>query len=136
MEEYLVAKAPIQIPESGRDAIVKFLPWIIIVFMVLALPIVLALLGIGTVFAPFAFLGGVGSGFTYLATGVLTLVVIVLEALALPGLFAAQERGWRLLFYSNLVSVLSGLFSSNPIGSLVFALLSFYILFQIKSRYR
>ncbi len=80
----------------------KFGPWITVVLLILTLPLLLVALGIGAVFVPF---GGVGyaTGF-----GVLTIFVIVeigLMIAALPGLFARKMAGWRLLFYSQLVSI-------------------------------
>lgn len=137
LEEYLVKKAPFQIPDNGKEAIVKFLPWIIVVLMVLALPAIFALIGLSAFLTPFAMMGGgVAYGITNIIFGVLTLVAVVLEAVAIPGLFAKQEKGWRFLFYSNLVSVLAGVFGGSPISAIIFSVLSFYILFQIKEKYR
>ena len=45
MEEYLVKKAPIQIPENGKKALVQWMPWIALVFGVLSL---LSALGLWT----------------------------------------------------------------------------------------
>ena len=102
LDFYLVKKAPFQIPDGGREWIVKFGPWITVVLLILTLPLLLVALGIGAVFMPF---GGIGyaTGF-----GVLTIFVIVeigLMIAALPGLFARKMAGWRLLFYSQLVSI-------------------------------
>jgi hypothetical protein len=44
--------------------------------------------------------------------------VIVLEAMAVPGLFKRQEKAWRLLFYSSLISVLSGILGRDLIGTI------------------
>ncbi len=136
MDEYLVQKAPFQIPDKGKEAIVKFMPWIIVVLMVLALPVILSLLGLSAILTPFAMLGGYAYGVNNVIFGVITLVSLVLEIMALPGLFAQQERGWRLLFYSTLVSLLAGIAGGTPINALIFTVISFYILFQIKEKYR
>ena len=71
LDFYLVKQAPFQIPDGGREWIVKFGPWITVVLLILTLPILLFALGLGVIFIPF---GGVGyaSGF-----GMLTLFVIV-----------------------------------------------------------
>ena len=81
LEYYLVTKAPFQLPDNAKEFIVQWGPWITIVMLVLLLPPLLFVLGIGTVFLPVA-----GLGYGYLLLGVV--IEIVLIVLALPGLFA------------------------------------------------
>jgi hypothetical protein len=57
LDYYLVQKAPFQIPDGVREIIVKFGPWITLVLLVLMLPPLLLVLGVGTVLVPF---GGIG----------------------------------------------------------------------------
>src|SRR4030095_12054954 len=133
LEFYLVQKAPFQIPDGGREWIVKFGPWITVVLLILTLPILLFALGLGAIFIPF---GGIGyaSGF-----GVLTLFVIVevgLVIAALPGLFARKMAGWRLLFYSQLVSIVYNVLSGHIVSGLLFGLIGLYVLFQVRSLYQ
>ena len=132
LDFYLVKKAPFQIPEQGREWIVKFGPWITVVLMILLLPVLLVALGIGAVFMPF---GGVhyAAGF-----GLLTIVIIVefgLMIAALPGLFARKMSGWTLLFYSQLVSIVYNVLGGNIVGGLLMGLIALYILFQIRTKY-
>ena len=70
LDFYLVKKAPFQIPDGAREWIVKFGPWITVVLLILTLPLLLVVLGIGTVLIPF---GGPGyaTGF-----GLMTLVLL------------------------------------------------------------
>jgi len=133
LEFYLVQKAPFQIPEAGKEWIVKYGPWITVVLLILTLPLLLIALGIGTVLVPFA---GVGyaTGFGYVA--ILTLVVVGLEVAALPGLFARKMSGWNLIFYSRAVSFVGSLLMGALISAIIGALISFYILFQIRPLYR
>jgi hypothetical protein len=133
LDFYLVKKAPFQIPHGGREMIVRFGPWITHILLILTLPLLLFALGIGAVFIPF---GGIGyaSGF-----GVLTIFVIVeigLMIAALPGLFARKMAGWRLLFYSQLVSIVYNVLSGSIVGGLLFGLISLYILFQVRALYQ
>jgi hypothetical protein len=133
LDFYLVKKAPFQIPDGGREWIVKFGPWITVVLLILTLPILLVALGIGTILIPF---GGVGyaTGF-----GVLTLVVALevgLMIAALPGLFARKMSGWMLLFYSQLVSIAYSILMGAIVSGLLFGLISLYILFQVRALYR
>ena len=132
LDFYLVKQAPFQIPDGGREWIVKFGPWITVVMLILTLPILLFALGLGVIYIPF---GGVGyaSGF-----GVLTLFVIVevgLMIAALPGLFARKMAGWRLLFYSQLVSIVYNILSGHIVSGLLFGLIALYILFQVRPLY-
>lgn len=133
LDYYLVKKAPFQIPDAGREWIVKFGPWITVVLLILTLPILLFALGIGTILIPF---GGLGyaTGF-----GFLTLVILAeigLMIAALPGLFARKMSGWTLLFYSQLVSIVYSLLSGSIVGGLLMGLISLYILFQVRALYR
>jgi hypothetical protein len=133
LDFYLVTKAPFQIPAGGKEWIVKFGPWITVVLLILTLPILLVALGIGTFLIPFAGAGAAGGVF-----GFLTLVVIVeigLMVAALPGLFARKMAGWRLLFYSQLISIVFNVLSGSVISGLLFGLISLYILFQIRPLY-
>jgi hypothetical protein len=132
LDSYLVKKAPFQIPDAGREWIVKFGPWITVVLLILTLPILLFALGIGTILIPF---GGLGyaTGF-----GFLTLVILAeigLMIAALPGLFARKMSGWTLLFYSQLVSIVYSLLSGSIVGGLLMGLISLYILFQVRPLY-
>jgi uncharacterized membrane protein YdjX (TVP38/TMEM64 family) len=64
LDFYLVKKAPFQLPLEIREFLVKFGPWIAVVFLLLSLPALLLMLGIGAAMVPF---GGpvYGVGFTY-----------------------------------------------------------------------
>ena len=133
LDFYLVKKAPFQIPDNIREWLVKFGPWIALVLMLLTLPFVLLALGISTVLLPFAAVG-YATGFTFVA--VVAIVQFGLQVAALPGLFARKMSGWTLLFYANIVGVLSSLLHGALIGAVLGGLISFYILFQVRSLYR
>ena len=132
LDFYLVRQAPFQIPDAGREWIVKFGPWITVVLLILTLPVLLLALGLGVFYIPF---GGVGyaSGF-----GVLTLFVIVeigLMIAALPGLFARKMAGWQLLFYSQLVNITYNTLSGHVVSALLGGLIALYVLFQVRPLY-
>jgi len=132
LDLYLVKQAPFQIPDGGREWIVKFGPWITVVLLILTLPVLLFALGLGAIFIPF---GGVGyaSGF-----GMLTIFVIVevgLMIAALPGLFARKMAGWQLLFYSQLVNIAYNILSGHVVSALLGGLIALYILFQVRPLY-
>jgi hypothetical protein len=132
LDFYLVKKAPFQIPEGGRQAIVKFGPWIAIVLLVLTLPAVLFILGVGTIFMPF---GGIGYATGFGLAAIMLVVQVGLMIAALPGLFARKIGGWRLVFYSDVASILASILSGNILSGLIGGLIGLYILFQVRSLY-
>ncbi len=134
LDEYLVGKAP-ALPENWKVSIVKFLPWITLILLIIALPAVLVLFGIGTVLAPFAYLGGMGAGTTYTLTLIVLALSLVLEAVAIPGLFKRSRSAWNLLYYSVLVSFIYNLLNLNILGAVVWTLVYLYFLFQIRKHY-
>jgi len=132
LDFYLVKKAPFQLPAEVKEFLVKFGPWIALILLVLWLPGLLLMLGLGTAFMPF---GGAfyTVGFTYLT--VVLLAQIVLLAVALPGLFKRKMSAWRLTFYSELVSIAFSLLSGAVFGAIIGGLIGLYILFQIRPLY-
>jgi hypothetical protein len=145
LDYYFVNKAPFQIPQTGREWLAQFGPWIAVVFLVLSLPALLLLLGIGSPLAPFR-VGGYrwayseGYGWSYTNAHWLWLIGLavpfVLLALALPGLFARKMSGWRLAFYAELVNVVAGVLMLDVVGALIGAIIWFYVLFQIRPLYK
>lgn len=132
LDDYLVKRAPFQIPEGGKELIVRFGPWISLILLVLTLPLVLAALGIGAIFAPFA---GVQYATGFGLAAILACVQIVLLVIALPGLFARKMSGWTLILYSELLSLLSSVLSGAIVSGLIGALIGLYILFQVRTKY-
>jgi hypothetical protein len=136
LETYMVKKAPFSIPENWKELIVKFVPYLIILRIIFSVPTVFLGLGLGALVSPFSSFLGPSYGFNYLLSIIVLGVGIILEAMAVPGLFKRQEKSWRLLFYSSLVSALSGILGRDLIGTIIGVLLSWYILFQVKEYYK
>jgi len=133
LDFYLVKKAPFQIPDAGRELIVKFGPWIILILLVVALPALLFLLGIGSALMPF---GGVGYASGFGLAAIFLIIRLGLQAASLPGLFARKMIGWKLAFYGQLVSFVYSLASYAIIGGIIGTLIGLYILFQVRSLYK
>jgi hypothetical protein len=133
LDFYLVQKAPFQIPNNAKEWIVQYGPWITLVLLILALPPLLLVLGIGAAFMPF---GGVGyaAGFTYLT--IVLIAQLGLMVAALPGLFARKMSGWRLLFYSQILSFVFSILSGSLVGGVFGLVISMYLLFQVRSLYK
>ena len=132
LDFYLVKKAPFQIPEGGREFIVKFGPWITLVLLIISLPALLFVLGVGTFFAPMA---GVAAASSFGLSAIFLIVQLGLEVAALPGLFARKMSGWKLLFYSMLVGFVHSLVSYAIIAGIIGTLIGLYILFQVRTKY-
>jgi hypothetical protein len=140
LEEYLGKKAP-SIPKGWKEIIVKFAPYLAIIGVVMGIPGVLALLGMGAFLAPLGLVGGIVTGRPFLGIGyivnVLFLgVIILLEGLAIPGLFSRSKKAWTFLYWSALVGVVQNIVSFNVGGLVIGSLLSMYFLFQVKEYYK
>ncbi len=137
LDEYMITKAPFQIPITGKEVLAKIAPYLIIIFSVLALPALLALLGVTAMFAPAgAVTGGMSWGFFGIVSVATSVIALVLDVMAIPGLFKRTHASWRLLFYATLVSLVGGILSMNPVGAIIGAIIGWYILFQVKELYK
>ena len=134
LEYYLVAKAPFQIPANIKEMIVKFGPWLNLIFLLTFIPVILALIGLGTLISFYsgAYMAGGGAWSIY---SILSLITFVLSIIALPGLFRRKLSGWNMTFYAAVVSFVSSIISGNLIGGIISAILGLYVLFQIRSYY-
>lgn len=141
LEEYLVEKAPFQLPKNVKEIIVKLAPYFAIIGVVMGIPGVLALFGAGTILAPLGLVGGMMTGRPFLGLGYIVSVVflgvmILLEGLAIPGLFSRSKKAWTYLYWSALVGVLQNIISFNIGGLVIGGLISMYFLFQVKEYYK
>ena len=132
LDEYLVKKAPFQLPDSVKELLVKFGPWISLVLLVVLVPLLLVALGLGTIFMPF---GGVGYATGFGLAAIFALVQIVLLAMALPGLFSRKKSAWTLVFYEQLVGLLGSLLTGAILGGIIGAIIGLYFLFQLREKY-
>jgi len=132
LDFYLVKRAPFQIPEGGKEALVKYGPWVMVILLVLSIPAILFILGVGTVLIPF---GGLGYASGFSTAAVFLLIEVGLEIAALPGLFARKMSGWKLLFYGRLMAIVYSLLLLSLFGAIVGGLISLYILFQVREKY-
>ena len=132
---YFTTKAPFQFPINFREGFVKYWPIVSLVLLLLALPTILAFLGIGVLFLPVSYLGGVGVGVGYTIAMILSLAGLILRAMSLPGLFNKKRSGWVFSYYAQLISILSSIFLFNLAGILL-GLLFLMLLFQVRDYYR
>lgn len=130
-DEYLVEKAPFTIPQDIKEFIVKAAPYVTILGLIISLPAVLALLGIG-VMAAFVPVAGIVVFFSM----ALTAMGFVLQAMAIKPLFARAKKGWLYTFYAGLLSFLAAVLHGSIVWPIIGWLVGMYILFQVKSYYK
>ena len=135
IEKIVLGKSIPALPDNVKEIIVKLSPWFAAISMLILLPVILAAFGISAIALPFSYLGGLNMGFGYTLGLVFSFGMIVLELMAIPGLFKREQRAWRLIFYSTLLSLLQQLFRFDVVGLVIGAVISFYFLFQVKSKY-
>lgn len=134
LEEWFKKLPPL--PANAVDGLYKIAPWIALVFGVIGVLGSLSGFGALTFLAPLAAMGGASN---YYPLGIIStagwLVSSVLMLLAFTGLKDGKMSGWNLLFWSEVVSVVASLVAFS-LGSIVGAVIGFYLLFQIKPKYK
>jgi len=135
LETYFGEKAP-RLPDGIKEFIVNFGPWITLLMIVATLPAMLAILGLGTMAIPFSYLGGFQFGLRHTISILLTGATLILDVIALPGLFKRKLSAWKLIFYVSLISVVQNALTVNFSSLVIGSLISWYVLFQIKKLYR
>lgn len=136
LDEYMVKKAPFQIPMGGKEFLAKVAPYLVIIGVVIAVPALLTAFGLSAMFAPMAMMGGYKLGMLAWVGIVFSIGAMLLEAFAIPGLFKRTHKAWRLVFYATLVSLVGSLISLNLVGGIIGAIIGWYILFQVKELYK
>lgn len=124
------------LPKNIQEVIVTITPWIALIFGILGVLGGVAGLGILTAFSPVLVLGGSAySTGTGIISVILGLASSALLLMAFPGTKAKKLKGWNFLFWSEAVSIVSAVIAFS-VGGVVFSLIGFYIIFQIKSYYK
>jgi len=134
LEYYFVTKAPFQIPENVKEMIVKFGPWIQVIFLLTIVPLLLALIGLGAMFSVYSPYGYVHSAWSI--GSIISLIVFVIDIIALPGLFARKMSGWNMSFYGIVLNLVGSIFTGNIIGAILGFVISGYVWFQVRSYYK
>ena len=138
LELYFGKKAP-ALPANIKEVLVKIAPYLAILGIIITAPAILLLVGLGgfaTMLAPMGGVQTISSVPTMWLSILLLIPVILLEAMAIPGLFSRSMKAWTFLYWAQLFGVVSNLVQFNIVGGLISAAIGFYILFQIKSHYK
>lgn len=133
--EGVYAKAP-ALPKGARDFLFAVTPWIALIFGILTILGSLSAFGLSAVFSPFAsYSSGVGFAAGLMIASALGIVQGVLMVASFPGLRKAQLRGWNLLFWAEVLGIVSSVVLVSVAG-VIGGLIVLYLLFQIKSYYK
>lgn len=126
------------LPKNFQEVLVKIAPWVALIFGILGVLAGIAGLGVMTAISPLAALGGVG-GVRAAGSGILAAVLLIassgLMLVAFPGLKSGKISGWNMFFWSEVVTIVSSVLAFSLSG-IVFDLIGFYLLFQIKRYYK
>lgn len=137
LDEYMVKKAPFALPKEVKEFIVKISPYLVIILALMAVPAILVALGFTAIVAPFAMLGVYTWGFGAMIALIASSIAIVMEVMAVPGLFNRTKASWRLVFYASIVSLVGGIISLHGVfGAIIGTIIGWYILFQVKELYK
>jgi hypothetical protein len=132
-EDIFLKKAP-GMPVAVKEILVKYGPYITILMLVLSIPTVLFILGVGAALTPYGYAARAGLGFSF---AVIFLVVsMVMQGLSVSGLLARKMSGWNWVYWSVLVNIIYSVLSLNIVGGLISAVLGLWVLFQIREYYR
>lgn len=135
LEKYFLTKAP-KMPADIVNLIVQYGPYVLAILLVLSAVSLLSVFGLSSVVMnPLRMFAGPMFGAWYQLYLVFTLVILVLQGLSIPGLMKKSMTGWRYMYYAALVSLVQNLVTMNVVGLIIGSALSFYILFQIRSKY-
>jgi hypothetical protein len=142
LDEFFGEKAP-KLPASVVEFLVKYGPYFMIIGIVVSAVILLMSIGLLAAIMP---LSRMGYGYGYMAAygyhygfelwNIFGLIVMVLQAMAIPGLFKRTKSAWNLMFYASLVNVFSSLFNGGLISAAIGTAISWYFLFQIRKSYK
>lgn len=132
LEEIFVDKNPYQIPKNIKELLVDYGPYLLAVFLFFQLEDVLKIH-----FLNFSFFKlGLRMGLFYQLQKLFLIISLVIQAVALPGLFQKKLTSWRLFFYISLLWIIIDVLIFDIFGLIISSLFSWYILFQIKEYYK
>lgn len=124
------------LPPNAREALVKYMPVIALIFGIIGILLSLAGIATLTVLAPVAVVTGTSGYGAGIISAIFWLASSVLLLMAYFGMKDRKINGWNMLFWSEIVYLIGSLITLSIISGLISALISFYILFQIKPYYK
>lgn len=124
-----------KLPSTAIDFIVNFGPYLILIGGILSILSIFSLFSFSSIlfssFSPFIF---PLSRFFYISI-IGSIISGILLILAFNDLQNLKIFGWRLVFWATNISIITAVFSLNFIGGIIGALICWYFLSQIYSKY-
>jgi hypothetical protein len=137
--EPLFAKAP-HIPANAREMLVKIAPWLALIFGVLGLVGIVSAGMLTSMLFSMAWIGGGAAQIALAVALIAGLLASILQLLAYSPLTAHKKQGWNYLFYGSVLSAIASLvdiiFGYGSLGSIIGALIGFWLLFEIRGYYK
>ena len=126
-------------PKGLKEFIVKAAPYLVILGIIVVglslLAILPLVLGTSSYMAVAPMMYNAGAT-TQLWIGLIfSAAVLVLNIMALPGLFKRTHKSWDLIFYGQLLGLVHMLLSMSLVGLVINAIIGFYVLFQVRPYY-
>jgi hypothetical protein len=133
------AKLP-ALPKGAKDFIAQVSPWLALIFGILAILAGISAFNTLSYVSSLAVIAGVrGFAFTAILSMIILIIEGVIELMAYSPLKAGKVKGWNLLYYGLILSLVSSIVTlsvSSIISSLIGAAIGYYFLYQIKSYYK
>lgn len=128
--------------KNWKDTLVRIIPIITLISGLLGIIFCLMRFGFFVITPSYIFLlllrvttGVIPYGLGYSET-LIYLFGAILLLLSYPGTSTKKATGWKLLFWSETVNLIAGLLSLNFLTAIIWALVIYYLLFQIRSYYK
>ncbi len=139
-DEYFIEKAPFGIPESTKEFLVKFGPYIMIFFLVLGLLSYYSMYQTYNSIFQYGTLLWVAKDSFWTTSMFVSITMSVIsmgiQIKALPDLLARKKSGWEYTVYASLISFIPSIINIQLFSLIISLLISMYILFQLKYMYK
>lgn len=131
--EPIFAKFP-AFPENIKDLLVQIAPYLAGLIVVLGGLSILSIFGMGSSLNALGY-SAYGSSWNMWLSILSLGASAFISLLAFKPLQNKEKKGWNYMYYISLIGFATNVISFNIFGALIGGLLSFWILFQLKSRY-
>lgn len=131
MEDFF-KKAP-ALPVGVKDFLVRIAPYVVVLGGIFGI-----LGGLSNLFMPQSTFAPVviGNSLTFKLSALLNIAASALMLVAYPKIKVRKVAGWMLLFWVEVINLVSVIVLGGVIPAIISGLIGFYILFQIKSYYK
>lgn len=128
LDVYFGQKAP-KLPKGFKEFLVQVTPYLAVLGVIGLAFSTLAIFGV----SGFAF--AFGGSFMIGVNLILSVALIVIYIIAIPGLFKRTSKGWTMMFYAMIVGSIQSLITASIVGFILTLLFGLYFLYQIKPYY-